>query len=151
MTINTKVQRKLVSIIADTFAFVRGAEANQAIQTVSLDQLIYDQIKRNGESRDSNNARFNPYTYDPEAPPPAGLQPIGTANFLSGTDTNLPTKYARILALQNVLNATVDQIKTIEPMTLKELKELQQDAAADTLTTNDSTTLSGSESGTFNT
>jgi hypothetical protein len=119
------IQRRILNVLADAFTFVRSVEANRAIAAVTLDQLINDQIKRNGESSDSNNSRFDPYSFDPNATPPAGNQPITAANFAGGADTNAPTKIARLLAIKNNLSAVVTELKKIPAQDLKDFLGLE--------------------------
>lgn len=102
--------RNVRAVIADAYTFVRSAESNQALDTVTLENLISDQIKRNGESALSNANQYNPYGYDPNNPPPPGQTPA-RANFAGGSDTSRPTKIDAITAIKNEVSATVQSIK----------------------------------------
>jgi hypothetical protein len=103
-------------ILADAYAFVRSAELNRAIATVTIEDLMEDQIKRNGESGQSNYAKYNPYIYDPDNPPPKGTEGAEPTNFLSGTDTSRPPKIVYIQALKNELTAVIKEVKSKDPI-----------------------------------
>jgi hypothetical protein len=118
---------QLRAIISDAYAFVRSVEANQAFATVTIEALIDDQIKRNGESTDSNAAQFNPYSYDPNEQSPAGLEPNEPANFLGGTDTGLPSKLDWLTAIENELGNAIEQIK-VDPIDVAEPEEYTEQA-----------------------
>lgn len=106
--------RKMVEVIADAFTFVRSSEANAALATVTIEELIGDQIKRNGETDESNSNQFTPYSYDPDAESPAG-EGAPRANFAGGSDTGRPTKLDFILAIQSELSAVIEGIKARPP------------------------------------
>jgi len=112
------VSRKLRAVLADAFAFVRSVESNRALQTVTLDQLINDQIRRNGDTSRSNAAQYNPYSHDPEKVEAASAEPPKRGNFLGGADTERPTKLDRILALKEEIGATVEEVKKTAVLTL---------------------------------
>lgn len=120
------IQRRTIQVLADAFTAVRSAAANQAISAVTLDQLINDQILINGESTDSNNSRFDPYSFDPNNIEPAGDAAITPALFAGGTDTTRPTKSARLLAIKNNLKAVVEELKKVPPQDLKDLLALEE-------------------------
>jgi hypothetical protein len=107
--------RRLRAVLSDAYAFVRSAEANQALATVTLEELMGDQIKRNGDSDESSAHQYNPYAYDPDKKAPAGEGPEARANFLGGSDTNRPTKLDRLLAIQNELSAVIEDIRKTSP------------------------------------
>ena len=110
------VSRRLTEVVADAYAFIRSAEANKAFATVTLEQLMQDQIDRNGETARSNAAKYNPYSYRPGSPDPSGVQPSKVTNFLGASDTGLPTKLDRILAIKNELGAVIAEIKSMAPV-----------------------------------
>ena len=112
-SLEPKTYRKLRDVVADAYAFIRSVEANQAFATVTLEDLMRDQINRNGESARSNAAQYDPYSYDPVKGTPAGLEPGTRANFLGAADTGNPTKLDRILAIMNTLTATILDIKAL--------------------------------------
>lgn len=120
----TPVQRSSLRLLGDLYAFIRGNEANQAIATVTHEQLIEEQIRRNGESTESSNSQNNPYSFDPSQTTPASAGSVGTgqspvlarANFLGGSDVNLPTKVDQILAMKNEVVAMVKELKKIAPL-----------------------------------
>ena len=89
-SLQKKQSQRLRQILADAFSFVRSAELNQAIATVTIEDLMFDQIKRNGESNNSNYAQYSPYDYDPKNPKPAGVATGNVVKFLGGSDTSRP-------------------------------------------------------------
>lgn len=103
-------------VLSDAFAFIRSVEANTAFASVSLEDLMEQQIARNGETAKSNAAQNNPYSYDPENPAPDGLEPAPRANFLGASDLGRPTKIDTILALKNELSDIIKEIKEKEPV-----------------------------------
>lgn len=107
--------KKLLEVVSDAFAFIRSTETNQAFSTVTLEQLINDQIARNGESDTSNAAQFDVFSYTPSDTPPAGEEATERANFVGGSDTNRPTKLDRVNALVNEINAVAAEIQALEP------------------------------------
>ena len=115
--------RRLRAAISDAFAFIRSAEANQAFATVTLEELMNDQINRNGDSDRSNAAQYDPYSYDPEKVEPSSAEPAERANFLGGADTGRPTKLDRVLALVNSIEDIVKQIKDKEPVDVADPEE----------------------------
>jgi hypothetical protein len=111
----TDPDRALREVVSDAYAFIRSVEANQAFATVTLEALMGDQINRNGESSRSNAAQYNPYSYDSTKELPAGLEPGARANFLGAADTKNPTKFDRILAVQNNLSDTIKVLQNLLP------------------------------------
>jgi hypothetical protein len=118
-----KPSRQLRNIIADAFSFVRSAESNQAFSTVTIEDLMADQIKRNGETATSNKTQFDPYSYDPSKPAPAGQEPQKPANFTGGTDTGRPSKLDFILAIKNNLSGAIASIKSMPPEDVANTKD----------------------------
>lgn len=108
--------KRLRDAVADAFTFIRSAEANSAFATVTLEQLMGDQIQRNGESERSNAAQYDPYSYNPKAVEEAGKSLVERANFLGGSDTNRPTKLDRLLAIMNEIDSIVDEVKSQDPV-----------------------------------
>lgn len=121
--LDPKVSRRFREVLSDAYAFVRSAEANAALATVTLEELMGDQIKRNGEEALSNAAQYNPYSYEPESTEGAGTEPEARANFLGGTDTGQPTKMDRIVALQNELSAVIAEVKAMKPIEVADAEE----------------------------
>jgi hypothetical protein len=122
------VSKKLRNVIADAFTAVRSAEANKALATVSLEQLIGDQIIRNGESAESNGSQFNPYDYDSSGDSPASREPAERANFLGvaniGVEDNRPpTKLDFVLAIKNEIEDVIKQVKDLPPSEVAEADE----------------------------
>ena len=110
-----RIDRKLREVLADAYTFVRSAEANQAFATVTIEQLMEDQIKRNGESEGANKSQFDPYSYDPSKPASIGQEPQTRANFIGGADTTRAAKRDFILAIKNELTSVIKSIKEIPP------------------------------------
>ena len=119
--------RRIREVISDAYAFIMSAEANKAIATVTLEDLMGDQIKRNGESDLSNASQYNPYSYDTKEESPAGGEPEERANYLGGADTTVvsvdgtevqsrPTKMDRILAIQAELEGVIEEVKKATPV-----------------------------------
>jgi hypothetical protein len=108
--------KRLRDAVADAFTFIRSQELNQAIATVTIEQLMGDQIARNGESERSNAAQYDPYSYNPKAKEDAANQEVLRANFLGGSDTDRPTKLDRVLAITNSLKDVIKEIKEQEPV-----------------------------------
>ena len=135
VVINANVEpdtsKKLRAVISDAYAFVRSAEANRALATVSLEDLIGDQIKRNGDSDKSLAAQFDPYSYDPDAP--ASEETYEGANFLGAADTGRPSKLAFIEAIKRELSDVITQIKEMPPSEVAEAEEYT-DAVEDSAT-----------------
>lgn len=115
-------------VVGDAYAAIRSAEANKALATVSLEQLIGDQILRNGDSDRSNASQFDPYTLDPNKDQPASEENIVRANTPSGADTGRPTKLDRVLAIVNQFEAVVSQIKELSPTEVAEYEEYSEQA-----------------------
>ena len=106
--------KRLRAIVSDAFAFVRSEEANKAFATVTIEDLMEDQIKRNGESDKSNSAQYNPYSYDANSALPDGIEPGARANYVGGSDTQRPTKRDRVLAIQAEIGEIVEKVKASE-------------------------------------
>lgn len=130
----TPVHRRILAQLSDLYAFVRSQEANQAIAAVTVEDLIQEQIKRNGETPTSNSIQFDPYALIVDQPPPQSQLPLTRANFLSGSDLSLPTKMDRLLALENEVTALIREIKAIPPEQIRDPVE-EADLAGDTITT----------------
>lgn len=117
--------RRLRAVISDAFAFVRSAEANLALATVTLEDLVGEVITRYGETVDSNASQFNPYSFDPSKAEeqPAGTKPTERANFIGGFPLDRPNKLDRLLALEAELEAVIEDIKTQEPIKVSDQSE----------------------------
>lgn len=111
-----KDYQRLRRILADAFTAVRSAEVNKAAKAVTIEDLMYDQIKRNGESNNANYAQYNPYDYDPKKPPPAGVAGGERTNFLGGSDTSRPPKIVYVERLANELTAVITEVKSKDPI-----------------------------------
>lgn len=129
----TEIHRRIFTALSDIFTFVRSQEANKAISSVSVEDLIQEQIKRNGEEALSNEIQYDPYAFDLSKPPPKSQQPFARANFLSGSDVNLPTKMDRLLAMENVVADLVKQVEKIDPDDIRD-PVAEADLAGDTIT-----------------
>ena len=139
----SKVAHKFVEIIGDAFAFVRSAEANAALATVTLEALIHDQIIRNGESDTSKSNEFTPYSHDPDKQKPAGTE-APRANFASGVDVSVddsdksvrPTKLDFIRAVQNEMTAVIKEIKASPPSDAEYTESVEKGFAEEDITKN---------------
>lgn len=122
--------RRVRAVLSDTYAFIRSAEANKAIAAVTVEDLMSEQIKRNGDSDQSGKSQYDPYAYDPENPQAAGEEPEERANFIGGSDTGRATKLDRLMAMKNELDAVIDTVKN---MTLAEVADFDEysDASED--------------------
>lgn len=119
--------RKLRAVISDAFAFIKSREANAALATVTYESLISEQIARNGETDNSNSSQYNPYAFDPDKPLPEGIEPGKRANFAGGSDTGRPTKIEVVQALQNEIDAVVDQISKLEVVEVADASQFTGD------------------------
>ena len=122
------VRRKL----ADAATTVRTLEANKSIANVSLLELISEQIARNGETTTGNsNATSNNPSSENQV---ASAVPINATNLISGTDTGLLTKIARLNQLQASLTSLISSLKDIEPSSI--ITEVTEDGSiSSTITT----------------
>jgi hypothetical protein len=111
---SSSITRNIVRAIGDAFSLVRSEESNAALATVTLEELIGDQIKRNGESDSSNSNQFTPYSYDAAKESPAGEE-APRANFVGGSDTLRQTKLDRVRAIQGALSAAIREVKKNPP------------------------------------
>jgi histidinol dehydrogenase len=130
----TEATRRIFQGLSDLFVFVRSQEANKAIAAVTAEDLIQEQVKRNGDTALSNTTKYNPYAFDFSKPPPQSQQPLDRANFLSGSDINLPTKMDRLVAIENEMDKLIQDVKNIPPDALRDFQE-ESDMAADSITT----------------
>lgn len=118
-----KTLRKIRAILGDSHTFVRSMEANRDLESVTMEDLMEEQIQRNGEQDGSNLKEFNPYAYEPGEATPSGNDPPRIGNFVSGTDAANPTKLDRVTALENVISATVSQLKEMEPEDIADVED----------------------------
>lgn len=121
-TVNIK-GKNVKELLSDAMTFVRSAEANQALAAVTLEELIGDQIARNGDTASANKSQFNPYAYDPNKTQTASDEPNEVANFVGASDTGGPTKLERVLALQNELVSVVTELKKLDPAEVADPEE----------------------------
>ncbi len=112
-SLDPKSGRRLRAIVADAFAFIRSVESNKALATVTVEDLMGDQIKRNGESGKSSSKQFDPYAFDSNGELPDGVDPAKRANFAGGSDTNRATKRDRIIAVESEISDVVREIKKL--------------------------------------
>ena len=115
--------RRLREAVSDAFTFLRSYEANQAFATVTLENLIVDQIARNGDTARSNAAQYDPYSYNPAVEEPTSGLPAERANYLGGSDTKRPTKLDRVLALMSNIQAIVTEIQATPPVDVADPEE----------------------------
>lgn len=124
-------KRKVRAVIAEAFASIRSSAVNDALATVTFENLMGEQITRNGDSDKSKASKYNPYAYDPQAPLPAGVEPGKPANYAGGTDTGRPTKIDRIVALQNEIGKVVDQVLKAPMVEIADASEYSGDDEPD--------------------
>ena len=91
--------------------------------TVTLEQLISDQILRNGDSASTNKSQFDPYSFDPDENVPAGQEPAARANFLGGSDVGRPTRLEFVLAIKEELSDVIKEIKNLDPIDVADSEE----------------------------
>ena len=108
--------RRIREVLSDAYAFIRSAEANAALATVTLEELIGDQINRNGDSDRSNASQYNPYSFQANKDSPEGIAPTDRANFLGAADTQRPTKLDQIRAIQDELSSVIEEVKNTPPV-----------------------------------
>lgn len=120
--------RRLREVLSDAYTFIRSAESNRALATVTIEQLMEDQIKRNGNTEDAEANKYNPYAHEPDKEQPAGSEPEKQANFLGGSDTQRATKLDMLLAIKNELDAVVEDVKNTQPIDVASREEYQESA-----------------------
>jgi hypothetical protein len=120
-------KRKVRAVLAEAFASIRSSAVNDALATVTFETLMGEQILRNGESDKSKASEYNPYAYDPAEPLPVGIQPGKPANYAGGSDTNRATKIEQIKALQNEIDAVVDQVLNTPMVEIADASEYSDD------------------------
>lgn len=125
-----KKLRAMRRVIADAFTFVRSQEANQAIATVTLDQLMAEQIARDGESDGSQQSTFAPYSFDTssesEEEASTDAAAIGPA-FVTGATIDSASKLDRLEAIKNSLSDAIKNLKEISPEDVAELEEYSEE------------------------
>ena len=121
ISLTPSTERRLREALSDAYAFVRSVESNRAFATVTLEQLINDQIRRNGDTKTSNASQYNPYSLDQDAP--ASEEPATRANFLGAADTGRPTKLDFVLALKEEIGNVVESVKNTEVVDVAEAEE----------------------------
>jgi hypothetical protein len=122
-------RRRFRLLLNDAFAFVRSVEVNRALQGVGWEELMSEQIARNGDTESSNKRKHNPYSYDPlgtkisgeVAPTVETYGPDG--NFISGTNIANPTKMDRVFALQSEIEGAVTTLMNTDPDFLVDSKD----------------------------
>lgn len=130
---NKKKQlRAMRLLIADAFSFVRSQEINQALASVTLDQLMSEQIARNGESSDSERSVYNPYAYDTKADsetPASTGSSLVSPSFVTGVSAQAtedgkvitPSKLARLEAIKATLNEAINSYAEVTQTSLIEI------------------------------
>jgi hypothetical protein len=147
MALNPDKKKQLKAmrlVIADAFTFVRSQEANQAIAGVSLDQLIAEQIARNGESDPSAKSVYSPYDYatspDAEEPSSTSASEVSPA-FSTGIDTTTPTKLDRLEAVKGSLNEAINSFASLDDQEVYESFDELDDYLEEDGPIEDTTTL----------
>jgi predicted transglutaminase-like cysteine proteinase len=136
-----KIGSEMNKALADAFSFVRSQEANQALAGVTLDQLIAEQIARNGESSASQKSVYNPYSYDTASDAEPESSPVSSEvspAFVTGVNAQVkdgvllaPTKLTRLEAIKETLNEAINSIKDIDPEQLVNLETLEEGGPID--------------------
>lgn len=129
---------KLRAVIGDAITFVRSAEINQALSSVTIEDLMAEQIARNGESKKSEERKYDPYGFVAGKPQDASndfasvskSSPPG--NFVSGTNIDNPTKIDRLMAIKNQIEGTVEAMRSYDPKELADVEDYSD--ASDTST-----------------
>lgn len=102
------------ALLADSFRFVQSAEANRALASVTLDDLIVDQIARNGDSDSANSSQYSPYAITESEETPA-TEDLPRVDYIIGVAGDSATKMDRLMAIKNSLSAMVEELKKIPP------------------------------------
>ena len=130
-------RRRFRLLLNDALAFVRSVEVNRALQGIGWEELMNEQIQRNGESSTSAEKQYNPYSHDPLGTPVSGevapkVESYGPAgNYVSGTNEANPTKFDRILALEAEIEGAVLNIMNTDPEFMADPQErADEDASA---------------------
>jgi hypothetical protein len=125
-----KIIKKLRTVINDGFTFVRSYETSRALGAVTIEDLINEQIARNGETEKSKKNKYDPYEEIEVASEntPVVTEGKEVGNFVSGTESTNPTKMDRLLAMKNAMTATIDLIKSYDPTEIADI-ETYDDAA----------------------
>lgn len=147
---NKKKQLKAMRLlISDAFSFVRSQESNKALASVTLDQLMAEQIARNGESSESQESVYNPYDYVPKAeaevPSSTSSSKVSPA-FTTGISAQrsedgtylAPSKLDRLEAIKATLNEAINTYAELEQEFTEEMDEQEEDGPIEDLGTWDS-------------
>lgn len=105
--------QQITELIADAFTFVRSAEANRELATVTLEDLIEDQISRNGDPESAGASQYNPYVIQPSEGAPA--TEVVVPDQVSGTRAASASKLERLLAIKNSIHDMVSELKERDP------------------------------------
>lgn len=111
--------KRLRSILNDA---VRSYEATANLAKATLEDLMAEQVARNGSSKASDKEKYNPYAVptveedgsNSESTPEVPDYPT-TGVFVSGTPASNPTKMDRLLAMKNEVDAAVESAKKFVP------------------------------------
>lgn len=149
---NIRQANRFRNVLADAFSFVRSVEVNKALSVVSLEDMMNEQISRNGESSKSAGKKYDPYTYRTEEDlASTNVQPVilegDPGNFITGTEGLNPTKMDRLTALKNSIDAAVDSIMKINPGDLIDAENSAYNADKITEETRDQYTSDRQEEG----
>jgi len=132
-----KAIARLRLVLNDAFAFVRSAELNKTLSTVTIEDLMSELIARNGESTKSKNKAYDPYSTQnkevaSEDKPETQTEP-DPGNYITGTEGTSPTKMDRLMALKNSIADTVTAVKQYDPKEIADAEDYK-DAAKVTAT-----------------
>ena len=123
-----KAVARLRLVLNDAFAFVRGAELNKEFSSVTIEDLMSEQISRNGESSKSKTGEYDPYSTEVAPPPASEDTPEVQAeedpgNYITGTEALNPTKVDRLMALKNEIADTVEAVKVYDPTEIADAED----------------------------
>jgi len=137
-----KKANKFRNVLADAFSFIRSVEVNRALSVVKLEDMMNEQISRNGESSKSASKKYDPYTFrTSEDLASDNVQPVAIegepGNFITGTEGLNPTKMDRLTALKNAINTAIDSIKAVDPKDLTDAENSAENLSNTTEETRD--------------
>lgn len=125
-----ETQKRIRATIGSVYAFVQSREVNRALSSVSIEQLMVEQILRNGSTDNAKKYETSSSaTTDENNRTPATQVPINTSNFVSGTDAYSASKIEQLNSLQSELNGLIDVIKNIDPIQILDPREEDENLA----------------------
>jgi hypothetical protein len=123
-----KAVARLRLVLNDAFAFVRSAELNKELSSVTIEDLMSELIARNGESDKSKSGEYNPYSTGGEETvasedTPETQTPVDPGNYITGTEALNPTKMDRLMALKDEIADTVAAVKAYDPSEIADAED----------------------------